>query len=550
MISIKHYDGRLYAAIPYDQRERARRVRGAWWEPALKQWSYPESSASDLAATFPEAALDLEKISEQIGIIKKAEQIFCSSAAVNGALSSIEKGSKQSPKTRAKISYEQYEWPRAPMEHQKTMIEYMVQNHGFALLCEMGTGKTQAPIGAFDVLWREKKATRMLVICPLSLVYNWLDEVQICAPWHTAAAARGSKRQDVILDNGNAIVVLNYDALLNIDMEIFSSFDFVVLDESQRIKNPGAARTKKIVKYFSGRKVRKYILSGTPITNKSIDIFCQYQFLDPAFFGLPNWYAARARYCQMGGYGNHQIIGYRNVEELRGIIDAHSFAIKKSECLDLPEKIYDRRILDMPKHIREKYEELKSELITEIAGTEITAANALVKILRLQEISSGHYYDGTDTPKAEAIIDVLENAAAGVVIWCEFLNSIDIVGRILSSISVDFTRITGEVKAQDRQKIISDFQAGKIRVLVCQIQTCGLGVTLTAADTVIYYENVYNFELRKQSEDRTHRIGQKNKCQYIDLVYKNSIDIAVLRALRGKQTRALDLVESFSKGEF
>jgi SNF2 family DNA or RNA helicase len=358
------------------------------------------------------------------------------------------------------------------------------------------------------------------------------------------------------LTNCKSYAIINYEGILSIgECSIWNDFDMVVLDESSRIKNHKAKRTKAIINIFA-KTPYKYILSGTPITQSPMDIYCQYQFLNPSFLPFKNYYACRGRYCVMesaklkNGATYWTVIRYRNLSELKQYIAMHSIQLKKEDCMDLPPKVYQKRMIDISSAVKKQYNEMKRNLMIELApDKKISVSNALNKLQKLQQILSGQFLaDQKDNNKLTELIDIISNTDKQLVIWCFFRPTVQLLCKMCEDLKIPYSCMYGatEDRAEQRRR----FQDGESRVFIGQIRTGGMGITLTAGHTVIIYENTFSLEDRKQFEDRVHRPGQTHKCTYIDLVYKKTIDEKVLSAIRKKQDMGLYLVKSFLKGEY
>jgi SNF2 family DNA or RNA helicase len=253
----------------------------------------------------------------------------------------------------------------------------------------------------------------------------------------------------------------------------------------------------------------------------------------------------------MGGYMNYKVVGNKNKKQLIEKIARHSIQLAKEDCIELPEKIYEKRILEMNKELSGQYESMRKNLMLEISEDEsITAPIVLTKLLRLQQILSGQYLKA-ENEKLDTLWEIIEEVLQNkekIIVWARFRASIDLIINLLEKKKVKYSLIHGDIK--DRQTEIDKFQEGNVPVFIGQIRTGGMGITLTAGNTIIYYENTFSLEDRKQSEDRAHRIGQKKKCLYIDLVYKDTIDEGILEVIEKKQDIAHCLVNNFKKGEY
>lgn len=334
--------------------------------------------------------------------------------------------------------------------------------------------------------------------------------------------------------------------------------DMVIADESQRIKSHDAQQSKAMHKLGDVAKY-KLILSGTPVQNNAIDIFSQYRFLDPTVFGM-NFYAFRNRYAIMGGFSNRQIVGYKDLDEL--IKKEHSIAyrVTKEEALDLPEQTFITRNIRMNTKDRNLYDQIRRNSFAELeSGGQITAPTVLTKLLRLQQFTGGFIQaDEGDKPelvfrgKLDALEDILEDyvieAEKKLVVFCRFRPEIDLIQRLLDRRKIRYCSIYGDIKIDDRGDIVKEFQTNpKVKVFLAQIDTAGLGITLTAADTCVYYSVNFNYAAYSQSLARIHRIGQRNRCTYIHLVVEKTIDETVLKALAKKEDLAKTVVDDWKQ---
>jgi superfamily II DNA or RNA helicase len=596
---------RIFLSLTFEERTIAKRIPGYWWHEEKKQWSFPMSQAGALAVYFPRhaaairAAVALCKGLDN-GAAKRTtaprsagawspgpdphdatarqvpgsgaqdgkpwvpEQLTfqgarpepaapAAPAGYAGAFSAVPAKNVEIITASQDVKLPADQFRRAPYDHQLMMTRAVVAHPVLGLGCEMGTGKSQAIINAVQALAARGEAVKVLVICPKTVMLNWGKEIEINSgmSWYVI-----EDMKDAVGAGGQDFTIVNYDKVARImdakGRDWFYQFNMVVLDESQRIKNHDAARTRAVLKIWSEHKCRKYILSGTPVTKNCVDLFSQLSFLDKKIWGIENFYAWRNRYCVMGGYGGYEIIGYRYQEEIEKVVRQRMVQLKKEDCLQLPEKIYERHTWELTPECRRQYDEMRRNLILQLEKEDITAANQLVKILRLAEITSGHFLaDQAKNEKLRALMEIADdyyNNGNQIIIWCVYRKSIEILQQAFKNRAVAV--VHGGVEGQERQAEIDRFQAGKAKIFIGQVRTGGLGINLTAASMVIYYENEYNFESRKQSEDRAHRIGQKKNVVYIDLVAKKTIEEVIINALREKQDRAEALVQSFKKGEF
>jgi len=431
----------------------------------------------------------------------------------------------------------------------------MAKSKSVAILAEMGTGKTLISIGIAGYLYLQKEINKLLIVAPLSITKVWEEEFAKFADFeYQAKVLEGSsKKKNEELKNlfGNKlqVAIINYESCWRMEKEIADwKPDMIICDESSKIKNPQAKQSKALHRLG---KISKHniILTGTPVTNTPLDFFSQYKFLDENIFG-GSYYSFRARYAVMGGYGNHQVVGYKNLQELTEKAHKIAFRITKKEALDLPEQVDTTRYVELEPTSRTIYNQVERESYAELEQGEIITRNVLTKLLRLSQITGG-YITNEYTNMAEQIssakINALEeivdeciDANKKLVVFARFIPEIDAITKMLNKRKIKYALIRGDVK--DRAGEVDKFQNDKeTKIFIGQLQTTGMGLTLTASDTAVFYSLSYNFADYEQAKARIHRIGQKNTCTYIHLIAKNTIDEKVMEALSKKKNIA-DLV--------
>lgn len=443
---------------------------------------------------------------------------------------------------------------------------------GFGFLFEMGCGKTLTAIATLGAGYQLGKLQRVLIIAPTSVCAVWPKEFQEYADFpYTIRTLLGTKQQRLkeLHDLERfpyrhlKVAVINYESTWR--DEIFEALqeydaDLIICDESQRIKTHDAAQSKAI--HQLGDRARyKLILSGTPVQNEAVDIFSQYRFLDPSIFG-DNFYAFRSRYCVMGGFNRKQIVQYRDLDAL--IQKEHSIAyrVTKDEALDLPEQTFENRYVALDKKERNIYDRLRRDGYAELDGSgTITATTVLTKLLRLQQFTGGFLVEDDATRpqlvsrgKLDALADILQDYVVEgkkkLVIFARFLPEIHeieaLCEKVLKPNRMKAVAIYGDIKKEDRGAIVQQFQTDPATtVFVGQIDTAGTGITLTAADTCVYYSVNFNYATYSQSLSRIHRIGQRNRCTYIHLVAENTVDETILQALAKKEDLAKTVVDNW-----
>jgi SNF2 family DNA or RNA helicase len=447
-----------------------------------------------------------------------------------------------------------------PFEHQRKAFYISREKESFALLMEQGTGKSKIIIDNAAYLYSNNKISALIIIAPNGVHRNWVDkEIPYHMPnWcHYESAYYYSgmnkkdsdKFQDVMnIQDKLRIFTFNVEAFVSktairfMSSILISNTSMLVVDESSRIKRPGANRTRVITKFGKQAKYRR-ILTGTPVTKGPEDVYSQFKFLDPYILGYDSYYSFRARYCIMGGYENKQVVSYQYVDELTKRIEGHSFRVLKRDCLDLPDKIYQRHPIELSKKQRKLYDQMRKEFAAELEGQFIDAPQAITRLLRLQQITCG-WFPGDDgvkaidekNPRLQALLDILSDIDSKVIIWARFKADLKAIEQALGALSVSYH---GEISNNDRSLAVERFQKDpRIKYFIGQPQSGGIGLTLTAADFAIYYSNSFDLETRLQSEDRCHRIGTKNNVTYIDLEASKTVDTKIIKALRDKKNLA------------
>lgn len=439
---------------------------------------------------------------------------------------------------------------------------------GFGELFEMGCGKTLTTIAVAGALYNMGKIDRVLVVAPTSVCSVWPHDLNQFAafPWEARVLLGDKKKRLKSLNElenwpfkALRIAVINYESTHREGIfEALAAYkpDLIVCDESQRIKNPSAAQSKALHKLGDAAPFRM-ILSGTPVQNNAVDLYSQYRFLDPAVYGA-NFYAFKNRYCIMGGYGQHQIVGYRNMDELVEKEHSVAYRVTKEECLDLPQQTFINRYVQFTDAEQAIYEQLRKSSFLELeTGENVTATTILTMYLRLMQLTGGFLTADestrpkqVNTAKLDALADIVDDyvvdAGKKLVIFARFRAEIAAIENLLRLRKIQYGSIYGDVPMEERGKIVEDFQTNPdTKVFVAQIQTAGLGITLHAASTAVFYSYDYNYANYAQALARIHRIGQRLPVTYIHLVVDGSIDEKILAALENKEDMAKTVVDSW-----
>ena len=459
-----------------------------------------------------------------------------------------------------------YRFKTEPYAHQLQALGACHNKENFALFMEMGTGKSKVLIDNISMLYDRGKINSALIVAPKGVYRNWeRQEIPIHMPEHikyqiitwspaTTKKQETENRKLFIHDEDLVIFLMNIEAfstkkgLRIAEKFLLSHSTLMAIDESTTIKSPTASRTKTVLKLRTLAKYRR-ILTGSPVTKSPLDLYTQCFFLDPDYLDFSSYYTFKNRYSIMvdrnvGSHSFKLVTGYRRLDELNQKLENFSYRVLKEDCLDLPEKIYMKRIVPLSPEQLKAYTEMKKHAITELEGRQTTAASALAQLVRLHQITCGHLTldDGEirtlKNNRIKELLDILEEIDGKVIIWAIYRHDIKEITRILSERygANSVASFFGDTLDRDRQDIVDRFQdrESDLRFFVGNPRTGGYGLTLTASHTVIYYSNSYDLEVRLQSEDRIHRIGQKNTCTYIDMISEGTVDDKIVKSLRNK----------------
>lgn len=432
---------------------------------------------------------------------------------------------------------------------------------GAMLYCGMGCGKSKIAVDLI-INFRFK---RVLILCPKSVITVWPKEFAKHAghdrwavlPLNKGTIAQRLDQAEAFLHlqevKGNqAIIVMNYEAVWRSPFDSwvlnFANFDLVVCDESHRIKSPGSAISKYMAK-LADKVPYRLCLTGTPMPQGPMDLYGQYRFLDKGIFGT-SFTKFRARYAQLvplGDTGAYKIVGYQNEDELHEKFYSIAFRADR-DVLDLPEAIHNIREVDLEPKTMKIYKDLERDFYAWIdEGKEVTVSNALAKILRLQQVTSGHIPsdDGdivtVGNEKAEALGELFEDIPAEepIVVFCRFRHDLDAIIQTAQKVGRTACELSG------RCNQLAEWQQGKFNVIAVQIQAGGVGVDLTRACYCIYYSVGHSLGDYEQSLARTHRPGQKRTVFYYQLIASGTIDEKVYKSLQQKK----DIVEAILNRE-
>ncbi len=464
--------------------------------------------------------------------------------------------------TRKKMNYK---FKTKPYAHQLTALEKSWNRETYAYFMEMGTGKTKVLIDNLAMLYDKGKVNGALIVAPKGVVGTWYNNElpthlpnhinHVTVLWKSAINKKQQEKLDTLFKTGEGlhILIMNVEAFSTEKGKAFAEKflschnTLMAIDESTSIKNPMAKRTKNILMMSKNSKYRR-IMTGSPVTKNPLDLFSQCYFLDPFHLDHESYYSFRMRYAVMktaniSGRRIQLVAGFRNLGELSEKLQPFSYRVLKEDCLDLPDKIFIKREIQLSPDQRKLYEQMKQEAIAILKGKQTTTVNTLTQLMRLQQITCGHFTadDGSTqhipNNRLTELMNVLEETEGKAIIWAHYQYDIKSIIKEVNKIYgpgsiVDYYGLTPQ---EERQPNIKRFQSDpKCRFMVGTPSTGGYGITLTAANTVIYYSNGYDLEKRLQSEDRAHRIGQKKSVTYVDLMADDTVDEKIVQALRKK----------------
>ena len=458
-----------------------------------------------------------------------------------------------------------YKFKTKPYAHQLKALKKSHNKELFAYFMEMGTGKSKVLIDNVSMLYDKGKINGFLLVAPKGVYKNWFDSEipthmvnhidKKMVLWQANITKSQQLKLDSLFEPGEDlhILIMNVDAFsTSKGVEFAAKFlrchrTMMAIDESTTIKNPDAKRSKHICSLGQYAKYKR-ILTGSPVTKSPLDLYKQCEFLGEGLLDFTSYYAFRTRYAILKtmNFGSHSAkvpVGYQNLQELSDKIALFSDRVLKEDCLDLPDYTYQKRIIQLSKEQQKIYDQMKNVALAQMDGKLMTTSTALVQLMRLQQITCGHFKadDGTlkiiKNERVNALMDILEEVEGKAIIWAHWRHDIDSIVKAIEKVYPgSVMTYYGSTSTEDRAKAIKEIQDpnSKVRFLVGTPQTGGYGITLTEANVMIYYSNGYDLEKRTQSEARINRIGQKRKMTYIDIICEKTVDERIVKALRKK----------------
>jgi len=438
-----------------------------------------------------------------------------------------------------------------PFDHQKITSEFLSINHKAFCFNEAGTGKTSSIIWAADYLMNLNKIKKVLVICPLSIMYSaWQGDIFNTAIHRTTAVAYGSadKRRKLIHNNYD-FTIINFDGVGVVQEDIKEAdYDLIVIDEANAYKSVSTTRWKTINKIIKPHTML-WLLTGTPASQSPEDAYGLARLVCPD--NVPKFKTAWRDKVM------HQITRFKWVpkkeakeEVFRVLQPAIRFA--KNDCLDLPDVMYQTRYVALTPQVEKYYEALKKQMLIETSGHQVTAVNAAAGLNKLLQISGGAVYTDSKgviefdiSPRLNALMETIEQTEQKLLIFVPYRHTIVVVTNFLKKNNLSYDVIHGDVSARKRADIINQFQTSDDpRILVIQPQAASHGVTLTRADTVVFWSPVMGVETYLQCIARMDRVGQKNKMTVVHL-QGSDVEKRMYKVLQGKVDQHTALVDLY-----
>jgi SNF2 family DNA or RNA helicase len=563
MVQLRVRENKLYAFVPFQLKDVCKGVQGARWSKKYKAWTYPKSTetAEQLLSAFQKA--------QEIHYSEKGEPLPLDLSDKFRGLVEENKKRKENAVFKKRDDLENI--PNLKLtawNHQRQAFWFMKDIRGGGLFMDMGTGKTMVSIS----LIINRGHNKTFVVCPKSVIDTWTEEMRKFAPDNQKIRIVPLKQQgtqkkaDALKKEAEKaealgeklLVVCNYESAWRKPLDkilIDMKFDCVIADEVHRIKAPGGKASMYLSRLGDSANYRLG-LSGTPMPHSPLDVYGIYRFLDKGVFGT-SFQAFKSRYAVMGGYGGHEVQGFQNEDELHERVYSIAYRVTK-DVLDLPPQQFITRTGELPKKAQKIYNEIEDHFYSEVDDGEVTVTNALSKLLRLQQITSGYLpmdageeekrqapiLKEIDNTKQEMLKEIMEDLPKEepVVVFARFTQDLENIKAIAEKAGRTCAELSGKANQ------LAEWRAGKFNVIAVQIQAGGAGINLTRSRYNVYYSLGFSLEQYEQSLSRTHRPGQKHETIYYTLSLKNTIDEKVIEAL-AKRKAVVESILNERSGE-
>ena len=469
--------------------------------------------------------LNLRDPKKVTNVIPKSKEVESNKVAVHWGLDEAKTLRNMNIKAPSPIEG-RYKWTgkHEPFDHQKKTAGFLTMNRRAFCFNEQGTGKTASAIWAADYLMKQGKVNRVLVICPLSIMDSaWRADLFTFAMHRSVEVAHGAKdKRRKLIEGGADFVIINYDGVEIVQDAIANGgFDCIIVDEATHYKNVQTKRWKTLNKLIT-HDTWLWLMTGTPAAQSPLDAYGLAKLVNPK--GVPRFFGS-FRDQVMVRFTQFKWIPKENATDI--VFNALQPAIRytKDECLDLPDMVYTKREVELTQQQKKYYKQLRDKLIMRAAGEEITAPNAAVAMNKLLQISAGAVYtDGGDSlefdikHRYKVLREVIDESSKKVLVFVPFKHAIDVLTEKLRSDGHTVEIIRGDVPATKRTDIFKRFQeTDETQILVIQPQAAAHGVTLTAANTVVWWGPTSSLETYAQANARVHRSGQTHKCTVVQL---------------------------------
>ena len=525
--------GRITLRTPFSNLLLCKRVPNAAWDGGRRVWTYPATPqhARLIQSTIPRLSPTEKFTALLAGQVKPAAAAVPAPKPATPPAVVLPAGLKTKP------------WRHQIAAFQFTM-ERLARGAGAALLAlEMGVGKTLVALMVLAAV----AARRVLICCPLRVVPVWEQQIErhldlplivVSLDDNVGSVASKKKLAEDKLRLAEAtgrplVIIINYDSVWRspfADWAESQQWDLIIADESHRLKAPGGKASlafKRLRQHARGRLA----LTGTPMPHSPLDVYAQFRFLSQTIFG-PSFAAFRQKYAVMGGFQRKQVTGFQCLDELEALMRTITYRVSK-DVLDLPPQTHVTYHCELSGEAQRIYRDLEDDFVAEVRDGRITVSNAMVKLLRLQQVAGGWVktddgqYHRVDSAKEKLLADTLEDIGSGepVVVFCRFHADLDAVHEAAKSAGFPSLELSG------RRDELRRWQDGEAQVLAAQISAGGVGVDLTRARYSIYYSLSFSLGEYDQALSRVHRPGQTRPVEHIHLVARNTVDTKIMRAL-------------------
>jgi len=515
-ISIK--DNKVLVACQYEEKELIKAIGNYKFNKATKLWEFPLSSLIPIIEQL-RVVYD-GTVEAKYKLLKKEQAEYKEKLVISDKIKSGKDLVLPNNIDTSKL-----------FSHQKTALSLALMFDSYALFMELGCGKSLVAVKLMEL---RKPA---MVVAPLSILESvWVNEIK---KWSNLSCVNLWQNLDAFKKDYD-VYLINFEHFKKI--KDISKINMLAVDESSKMKHHKSLITKHLISFKDTIK-HKLILSGKPAPNDLMEYFSQISFINSELLG-DNFYRYRSKYFYSSGYGGYLYLPFSGAKEaIMKQISKQAYFIKKEEAVDLPERTFETRLVEMDKVQREKYEEMRKLNIMEFKNHVVLGANELAKIMKLRELTSGFFLSESGLPveisktkinELKAVLDEIDNDRQ-VIIWCQFHKEIAQLKDIFGD---EATTLYGAMKQKDKEQSIKDFQEGKFRILIAHPKSGGMGLTFVNCSYMIWYSISYSAEEFDQANGRIFRIGQLNKCTYILLLARDSIDEIIYKALQKKERMA------------